>query len=202
MASPLPRDSLLSFEEYMALEDASPVRHEYVDGTIHAMTSVTRRHSRITANVTGHVWNAARGGPCRVHHSEVKLRVRRVAYYPDVMVACGPEPDDPRLETAPCLVVEVLSDSTERVDRREKLMEYRTLASLGAYLIIDRDRRLVDHYRRNADGAWRYATLVDTGAIVLPCPAITLTLDEIYEGVELPPLEEVLRVREAEAAYG
>ena len=201
LPDPVPRNQLLTLEEYLAFEDASDVRHEYVGGTVHAMTGVTRRHSRITMNIAGRLWQGARGGPCRVHHSEVKLRVGRVVYYPDVMVACGTPPRDPRLETAPCLVVEVLSDSTERIDRREKLLEYRTLASLGAYLIVDQERRLVEHHWRASDG-WQHATLVDTGTIALPCPTLALTLDEIYEGVELPPLEEVLRVREAAAAYG
>jgi Uma2 family endonuclease len=196
MADPLRSDRPLSVEEYLAFEAASPVRHEFVDGEIYAMSGATRRHSQIATNIVAQCWNAARGGPSRVHRGEVKLKIGRIYYYPDVMVACGPEPDDPHVEDAPCLVVEVLSPSTESTDRREKLMVYRHLASLGAYLIVDQDRRLVERYWRDADGGWRHATLEARGAIPLPCPELTLTLDEIYEGVELPPLDEVLRVRE------
>ncbi len=133
----------------------------------------------------------------------MKLRAGRIFYYPDVMVACGPEPDDPYVEDSPCLVVEVLSLSTEATDRRETLMVYRRLASLGAYLVVDQDRRLVEHYWREAGGGWRHATLEARGEIRMPCPGdVTLALDEMYEGVELPPLEEVMRVREeSDAIY-
>jgi Uma2 family endonuclease len=118
------------------------------------------------------------------------------------MIACGPEPRDTHIEEAPCLLVEVLSPSTESIDRREKLMVYKGIASLNAYLIVDQDRRLVEHYWRAPNG-WRHATLEEQGAIGLQCPSsFTLTLDEIYEGAELLPLEEVLRVREeADATY-
>lgn len=201
MVDPIRRDRPLTLDEYLAFEETSPVRHEFVDGEVYAMSGVTRRHSLITRNVSSRLWSAARGGPCRVHASELKLRIGTKVYYPDVMVACGPEPDDPRLEDAPCLVVEVLSDTTASIDRREKLMVYRGVASLGAYLIVDQERRLVDRYWRSPDG-WRHATLAGAGDVPVPCPALTLTLDEIYEGIALPPLEEVLRVREAAAAHG
>lgn len=207
MADPLRRDRPLTVEEYLAFEAASPERHEFVDGEIYAMSGAFRRHSKIAMNIAARVWNTAHRGPCRVHRGEVKARIGRIYYYPDVMVACGPEPDDPHLEDAPCLVVEVLSPSTESTDRREKLMVYRRLASLGTYLVVDQDRRLVDRYWRDADdagGGWRHATLDGEGTVALPCPAgFTLTLDEIYEGVELPPPDEGRRVREdADAVYG
>jgi len=201
MTDPAARDRLLSIEDYLAFEDTSPIRHEYVAGEIHAMTGATRRHSRITGNVFGRVWSAARGGPCRVHQVDVKLRVGEVVYYPDVMVACGPEPSDPRIEEAPCLVVEVLSPSTEAIDRREKAMVYKGIASLASYLLVDQERRLVERYWRDVDGGWRHTTLVEQGEVPLPCPELVLTLDEIYEGVAHPPPEELRRVREGEAAY-
>src|SRR6185503_7069483 len=115
------RDRPLSIDEYFELEERSPIRHEYVDGEVYAMTGVTRRHSRIAGNVFAHAWAAARGGPCRVHVNDLKVRIGDIIYYPDVMVACGAEPADARIEIAPCLLVEVLSPSTERVDRHEKL---------------------------------------------------------------------------------
>ena len=134
---------------------------------------------------------------------DVRLRIGDdVVYYPDVMVARGPRPADPRIEDAPCLVVEVLSPSTRRTDRHEKAAVYETIPSLGAYLIVEQDRRLVERRWRDADGLWRRETFDGAGTIPLPCPpGQTLALDAIYEGVELPPPDEVLRLREAEAEY-
>jgi Uma2 family endonuclease len=196
-----PQARLMTLKEYFAFEHASSVKHEYVDGEVHAMSGVTRRHSQIVANIGANLWVARRGSGCRVHTGEVKLQTERAVYYPDVMVACGPPPANEYVEDAPCLLVEVLSPSTERIDRREKRVVYQRIASLQAYLIVDQDRRAVDWYARGDDGAWTHATLVEGGEITLSCPAVTLTLDEIYEGVELPPAD-ARRVREDEPAYG
>lgn len=202
MADPAARDRPMTIEEYFAFEEASPIRHEYVGGEVYAMSGVTRRHSLISGNISARLWAAVRGGPCRVHRAEMKLSVDNVIYYPDVMVACGAEPSDERIEDAPCLVVEVLSESTASTDRREKLMVYRGIASLRTYLIVDQERRLVERHWRDVDGGWRHATLTEQGAVPLPCPELVLTLDDIYEGVELPPPEELRRVREEAEAYG
>jgi Uma2 family endonuclease len=205
MSNPLPRDRLMSIDEYFAFEEASPVRHEYVDGQVHAMTGVTRQHSRLTMNVAARLWAAARGGPCRVHAGEVKLRVGTKIYYPDVMVACGAEPRDTRIEDAPSVLVEVLSPSTERTDRGEKAMVYRGIPSLAAYIIIDQERRWVEHHRRGVDGHWQREVVTETGRVSVPQPSISLTLEEIYEGVEMPSPEEWLRrwrLREEAIAYG
>ena len=186
--------------EYRAFEEASPIRHEFVGGRVYAMTGVRRAHSRITGNFSSRLWVAARGGPCRVHHSEVKLQIGDVYYYPDVMVACGPEPEDPYVEDAPCLVVEVLSASTRRTDLGEKPLAYARVPSLGLYLAVDQRRRLVDVHRRDGAGGWRVETLAGQGEVALPCPELTLTLDDIYEGLDLPAVPP-RRVRERAAAY-
>jgi Uma2 family endonuclease len=197
---PIPRDRLLTVEEYLAFEDGTQERHEYVNGYVYAMVGVTRRHSRIAGNIYGRLWPTVRGGSCRVHAEGVKLQVGSIFYYPDVMVACGPEPDDDRIEDAPCLLVEVTSPSTERIDRGEKLMVYRGIAGLGAYLVVDQARRRVDHHWRDAD-SWRHDVLLGAATIALPCPNLTLSLDEIYEGVAFPTAEQWRRLREEEATY-
>ena len=127
-----PYDSL-TIDEYLALDESGTVRHEYVGGEIVAMVGATKRHNRIIGNLSGRLWGAARGDPCRVYSESVKLRVADdVIYYPDVMVACGPEGADPLIEDDPCIVVEVVSPSTETTDRREKL---------AAYMVSRRSRR-------------------------------------------------------------
>jgi Uma2 family endonuclease len=187
-------------QEYRAFEDASPVRHEFVGGRVYAMSGVKRAHSRITMNIATRLFVAAAGGSCRVHHSEVKLRIGDDYYYPDVMVACGPEPDDEYIENAPCLVVEVLSASTRRTDLTEKPAAYAKVPSLALYLVVDQRRRLVELYPRGPDGQMRHAVLAGSGDVPLPCPALTLTLDQIYAGLDLPEVP-TRRVRERAPAY-
>jgi len=100
------------------------------------------------------------------------------------MVACGPEGDDPLVEDDPCLVVEVASPGTETTDRREKLAAYKRMPGLRAYLIVAQNRKWVERHFRGEDGAWHRGDLVDEGRFPVPCPGTTLTLAEIYEGLE------------------
>jgi Uma2 family endonuclease len=149
------------------------------------MVGATKRHNRIMGDTYGLLWGTARGGPCRGYSESVKLRVADdVIYYPDVMVACGPDPGDPYVENEPCLVVEVVSPSTETTDRREKLASYKRMPGLRAYLIVSQDRRWVENHIRSEAGIWRRGDLVDEGRFSIPCPETALSLAEIYEGLE------------------
>jgi Uma2 family endonuclease len=185
MAERVETHDSLTVGEYLKLEEGATVRHEYVAGEIYAITGATRRHNRIAGNVYTALLSAARHGACRVYIETVKLKASEdTVYYPDVMVACGSEPEDPYMESEPCVVVEVVSPSTEITDRREKLAAYKRMPGLEAYLIVSQDRRWVERHFRAEDGAWRRADLVDTGRFPIPCPETTLSLAEVYEGLE------------------
>ncbi len=177
----------LTVEEYLKLEEQSVLRHEYVGGAIYAHAGGTGRHSVIAVNILALLWNAARGGPCRVYNSDMMLRAAEdVFYYPDVMVVCGPDEagDDALYQDAPCLVVEVTSPSTQSIDRREKLLAYKKLSSLRAYLIVDQQEMRVErHWRDESDQWWQAETSVPEGVVPLPCPETDLTLRQIYEGL-------------------
>lgn len=184
MAEPALQQRLLSVGEYLCFEAESPVRHEYVRGMIYALAGVTRRHSQSATNISWRIAAAAAGGPCRVHTGEVKLQIGDIFYYPDIMVACGSVPDDPYIEDAPCLVVEVTSPTIEAIDQREKLMIYRQIPSLRAYLIVDQGERHVERHWRDEPGQGRFGALTDEGTISVPGAEMTLSLEEIYQGVE------------------
>ena len=183
MAERVETHKLLTVEEYLKLEETASVKHEYVAGTIHAMVGATKRHNRIALNVVAHLLAAARGSSCRLYAMDVKVCVEDVFYYPDVMVACGPEGEDPLVEGDPCLIVEVASPSTQATDRREKLLNYRRIPSLKAYLIVDQDRRWIERHWRDDEGFWRQGGL-NEGAMPVPCPETRLPIDEVYEGTE------------------
>jgi Uma2 family endonuclease len=179
----------MSVEAYLAFEERSPVKHEYVAGEVYAMSGVTTRHNLINFNVARHLHQAARARGCRVFIAEVKLRAAadRI-YYPDVIVACGKAAQVELIIEEPTLVVEVTSPSTRATDRREKLDGYRRIPSLQMYLIVDQRRRHVHVYGRDETGEWVRAEM--TGSDVIPISVLDtgLTLDDIYEDVPLPPL--------------
>ncbi len=104
------------------------------------------------------------------------------------MVVCPPEgepgDDEALFEEAPCLVVEVTSPSTENIDRREKLLAYRRITSLKAYLIVDQQELRVERHWRDESRRWWRAEAVGTeGVVPVPCPETELTLSQIYEGL-------------------
>lgn len=175
---------LLSFEEYLELDQSSTTKYEYIGGTVHALAGGSDRHNRIAINVLVALREAAKGSPCRVYISDMRLEVGEVSYYPDVMVACeAPEGENPVVRRDPCVLVEVLSPSTQSVDRREKVFFYQGIPTLRAYLIIDQSARHVERHFRNENGAWQRGDLVNEGSFPVPCPGTMLTLSDIYEGL-------------------
>lgn len=172
----------LSVEEYLKLEETSQIRHEYVGGT--------SRHNVIAGNLFALLWNAARGGPCRVYGSDMLLSAsEEVFYYPDVTVVCGDEEagDEALYQVAPCLVVEVTSPSTEATDRREKMLACRHIPSLRAYLIVAQEGLRVERHWRDDAGRWWQAEAVGPeGVVPVPCPEVELTLAQIYGGLQEP----------------
>ena len=189
MSEPAVPHKPLSVEEYLALEASSDRKHEYVGGEIYAHAGASRRHNRIVTNISSSLWNAARGGPCEVYASDMKLRTADDAfYYPDVMVVCPPE-DEPlddtsTFEDAPCFVVEVMSPSTASIDRREKLAAYKKVPSLKGYVIVAQDERRVERHWRDETGQWWQAEVAGShGLVPIPCPEVELTLDGVYEGL-------------------
>jgi Uma2 family endonuclease len=177
-----------SVEDYLRAEEASPIKHEYVAGQIYAFAGATEDHNRIAMNIAALLWNAAGDGPCRVVGSDMRLRIGEDAvYYPDVQVVCDPTDTEPMYKTSPCVVVEVLSPSTQSIDLREKLIAYRRIESLRAYVIVYRDEIRVLRHFRDDDGARWDAEVIGHGSIPFPCPDVELTLAEIYRGVAPAP---------------
>jgi len=182
----------MTVEEYFRLEESSPIKHEYVAGEVYAMSGATARHNRIAGNVLVRLTLAARPGPCDVFSSDMRVAVARDRYYhPDVTVVCTPVAESDIVARNPCVVVEVTSPGTARIDRGEKLDAYRTVATLQSYLIVDHRRRRVErHWRETLGSEWRREEIVGDGRVRVPCLDIELTLDEIYERVELPSVGE------------
>jgi Uma2 family endonuclease len=173
----------VSVAEYLELEKASEVKHEYVEGMLFEMPGSSRRHNALALRIVRKLYDAAEAGGCAVYASDVKLRASEgVFYYPDVMVACADSPD-PYYHDAPALIVEVLSPSTESTDRREKLLAYQKLPSLVAYVLVSADAKRAESYTRQPDG-WRYQLVEETGEVTFGPLGVTLSLEELYRGLE------------------
>ncbi len=182
-----PMLSRLSEQEYLQGELTSDIRHEYVYGGAYAMAGAGEAHNLIALNIASKLRDFARGGPCRVFISDMKLHVQtwKAYYYPDIMVTCDPSDSHSHFKERPSLVVEVLSPSTESTDRREKMLAYRTLPSLREYVLVATDKRQVECYRRDEQDEWQLAAVSQDEPLLLESAGANLTLDEIYEDVRL-----------------
>lgn len=178
----------ISPEEYLVLEEKSSVKHEYVDGEIYAMSGVTDPHNTIAGNLFSLLRNHLRGKGCRVFFTDVKARIesRNCYYYPDVMVTCDPRDRElPLFKRHPCLIVEVLSDSTEAFDRGDKFADYRQLESLQEYVLISQKRQQVECFRRNAEGLWVLHSFGIEATVDLASVGFRVEMAELYEDVDL-----------------
>jgi Uma2 family endonuclease len=180
------RITLLTAEEYLAGEKAARVKHEFLAGRAHAMAGASRRHVRIVQAMVAAIGARLRRG-CDVLSTDIKVRVEAADayYYPDVVVACDPTDADPYVVERPSLVVEVLSESTEAIDRREKLPAYQSIPGLAAVLLVHQERRMVEVYRRDELG-WLLETVEDDGIAEVPALGLALPLGEIYAGTGDP----------------
>ena len=175
-----PTTTCLSVDAYLEGEVESQVRHEYVDGEIYAMVGASDRHGLITLNLAGYL-SQRLPDRCQVFSSDMKVRLRaaerEIFYYPDVLVSCHPRDREPYYRQYPCLVIEVLSPHTARLDRFEKFMFYRQLDTLEEYLLVSQDYRQVEVFRRSEQwGGTRYTK----GDVPLQSVDLAVTIDDIY----------------------
>jgi Uma2 family endonuclease len=186
----------LSEDEYLRLEAQSPIKHEYVNGDVFAMTGGTLRHNVIAANVLAALRSHLRNTPCRAFINDVRVRIEKTHsyYYPDVLVACahGTQTLDLNAVTIddPVLVIEVLSPSTEATDRREKLLAYRTLSSLSEYVLISQDEARVEIHRRHGAIGWDRIEYSGAETVDLAAVDLRIAMLDIYDGI---PMEGLMR---------
>lgn len=174
-----------SFREYVELDAMSPIKHEFLDGSVWAMAGGSPEHAGIAASVSAALTVQLRGRPCRVFSSDLRVRVKEtgLATYPDVSVVCGAlelDPDDPRKHTVinPRVVVEILSSTTEAYDRGEKLSHYKRIPALEEIVLVSVEQRQVEVWRREG-GGWTLE-VIHEGAAELRAVGCQLALDEIY----------------------
>lgn len=203
MSAPAPKWKH-SYAEYVAREELSDVKHEYIDGEIYAMSGGTPEHAALISAVTYELVGQLRGGPCRSFTTELRTRVRAdevgpdVGSYPDIAVVCGNvvrDEEDANSIINPTMIVEVLSRSTEAYDRAGKFGHYKRLPSLHEYVLVStRGKPKIERFEKRA-GIWipEADAAAVGGQIVLSSVRATLDVDAIYQGlinehgdVELP----------------
>jgi Uma2 family endonuclease len=174
----------LTTREYLDAEERSEVRHEYVAGEIFAMVGAFIRHDRLVNAIRRAVERHAAGRGCEVFSGTTRLWVEAADcfYYPDLFVSCRPPAGSDRHVDNAVLVVEVLSESTEAIDRREKRLNYVKLADLQEYVLVSQDARRIEVQRR-VGGEWEIEIVTGDDQVTLRSIGLQLTLAEVYREV-------------------
>ena len=188
----------VSAADYLAGEAVARRKHEYVDGQIYAMVGGRYAHNLIASNVLIELGLQLKGTPCRALNSDSKVRIQTAAgvsfYYPDASVVCGENIRTDEFQDAPCIVVEVLSLSTRRIDEGEKLQAYMKLPSLHVCILLEQDFPTAVVHRRIESG-FRQEILQGLDAVIaLPTINVHLALAALYA--------EVKFIAEPEESYG
>lgn len=202
----------LTPQEYLAIDEASEVRHEFFQGEIFAMSGASFWHTLIKDNLSQALRNrlaAKAANDCYVLTSDQRVKVTPTGLYtyPDIVICCG-QPvfaeDIRNTLINPRVLIEVLSESTEGYDRGTKFGHYRQLASVQEYVLVAQDRLCVERFTRqpaagsDSPAADRWVLTAVTGAgesVELESLGVAVTLAEIYDRVEFPPLKDEAKAR-------
>jgi Uma2 family endonuclease len=182
--------------EYLDLEEQSDNKHEYVDGYVYAMAGASDAHVTIMGNLVVAIRPLLANKKCKDYFADMRTAIpglkskrknaRSAYYYPDFIVTCSPadlSASAKTIKTEPCLVVEILSPGTQVTDRTEKLDNYRKLASLAQYWLVDQEQHRVIVYSR-AGAEWRVKEHTDPeSTIPLPIDELAVRLGDLYAKV-------------------
>lgn len=181
-----------TLEDYLAVEEMSSVRHEYLNGEIFAMAGGSPEHAALAAAIVV-ILGAKLEKRCRPYSADLRIRVEAtgLATYADASVICGEavrDPSSPTHVTNPSLIVEVPSPSTEAYDRGDKRVHYQQIPTLTEYVLVSQDRRRVELFSRTADGSWHHAVRSGGQDVVLGSMNVVFAVDELYAsaGVAAP----------------
>ena len=186
----------LSPQEYLDWETQQPIRYGYIDGQVYAMTGGSIPHNLVAVNLIALLKPHLRGKHCKVLSSDAKIAVTEEGpfHYPDISVTCDERDSKAQNYICyPCLIVEVLSSSTEAFDRGKKFRHYRQIATLKEYVLIDPKQMSIECYRLNQQGRWELFHYIgdsedresNSNQIELVSVGLNLSFKQIYEDIDL-----------------
>ncbi|RCJ35708.1 hypothetical protein A6769_18880 [Nostoc punctiforme NIES-2108] len=179
----------MSPQEYLEWEERQEIKYEYIDGEVFAMTGGTLPHTTIALNLASALKIHLRGSECLPFMADAKIGVSEKGpfHYPDVVVSCD-ERDKQAIEFLqyPCLIVEVLSPSTEAYDRGKKFMRYRRIQTLQEYVLIDAEKIGLDCFRLNDRGLWELHPYEEEDEVHLTSVDFHFPISLVYENVQFP----------------
>ena len=177
----------LTPEEYFAWENRQEVKHEYFDGEVFAMTGGTQNHSRIGGRIFALIELHLDDSECVVLTSDarVKIQASEKYVYPDVSVTCDErDQNTPQYISYPCLIVEVLSPSTEAYDRGKKFKLYQRSSTLIDYVLVDAEEISIEVFHKNERSKWEVTNYAADDVVELESIDLTFPIEQVYRGIK------------------
>jgi Uma2 family endonuclease len=176
---------IMTAEEYLTWEPTQEERYEYWDGEVIAMSGGTLNHNRVSGNFFRLLADALVDRPYEVYIVDIKVQVElgQKYFYPDVIVTCDRRDDDPQVVKFPCSIVEVLSPSTEALDRGAKFAKYRQFSTLQEFVLVQVEQPVVEVFRRNEQGQWVLSEYALDDRLRLESVSIEIAIADLYRQV-------------------
>ena len=172
----------VSPDEYLLGEKESLIKHEYVEGGVYAMAGASENHNRISVNLLSEMRTHLKNSPCEPFMADMKVKTVSNFFYPDVMVSCEDDNEDPYYKEKPVIIVEVLSKTTRRIDETTKRFAYMNIPSLQEYVLVDQDIVDVEVCRKSEGWISRHYYLGDV--VPLTSIGLDIAVEEIYHRVD------------------
>jgi Uma2 family endonuclease len=187
--------NLISEQDYLTGELQSEVRHEFIDGEVYAMAGAHKDHNRIAGEVFRMLANHVQDNPCQPYASDMKVKVGKNYFYPDVMVDCSGKEEDYYTEF-PTIIVEVLSKSTRQHDKTFKRQAYFQIPSLQEYILIEQDFVEIERWYKTQDNHWEQSVHYLGDDITFDAINLTTSVEDIYRRVKNADMLEWLARKE------
>lgn len=189
----------ITTEEYLQGEKHSDIKHELIDGDVYAMAGASKNHDRIIMNISREFGSHLKNSPCEPFASDVKVKAGANFFYPDAMVVCENNDSDPYYTESPVILIEILSQSTRRIDQTIKRKAYQQLSSLKEYVLIEQDFVDIEVCRKSEGWQSNHYFLGDN--VHFESIDLTLPVEEIYLRVENDDMKSFL-AEQQELALG
>lgn len=187
----------MTVEQYLALDEATDGKYEFLDGYAYMlrppssfydeqavdMAGGSVNHAAICAAMTGILYQALSDSPCMVYSSDARMQLAERQYlYPDLVVACGEQSGT--MLVNPTVVIEVISPTSEKRDRGEKLKTYKSLPTVQEYVLIGSEYQAIEVHRHEGR-FWKEQHYYEGDLVELKSLGISFPFDEVYRRIRL-----------------
>ncbi|MCB1179598.1 MAG: Uma2 family endonuclease [Leptospiraceae bacterium] len=179
----------ISLEEYFKIEESSEEKHEFYRGEIYAMSGAKRKHNLIVSNLIITFGNFFKSKPCEVYPSDMRVQIDEFNHYtyPDVSLVCGKSILNEKETTLinPNVIIEVLSESTEKYDRGKKFQAYRNIPSLQNYILVSSEYKQIEVFTKSENNTWILSEPDSEKKVFISAIDFSLNLEDVYDKVEI-----------------